>query len=220
MNKKFLYKNKYYVYLHIDPRTSQPFYVGKGTGGRAWIKNSRSNAHLHLFKELKDIGLSPIIDIVAVFETEKEALKKEKEIIENLSYSGVRLINKNKGGGGHPGGFSHPKFGVKTSQETKEKISLALKGKPRPDISEINKNRMKGNSIRKDKKMSEKSKLAISESLKGNQRRSEKIICENNGKIYNSVKEAWTELKLDERSVFRVLKGEYSHTKGYKFKYL
>jgi hypothetical protein len=218
--KKEKYKNKYYVYLYIDPITRQVFYVGKGTGGRAWVLSGRSKEHIIWINNLKLLNLLPIVKIAHIFDNEKDSLEREKILISFLLKAGHPLLNKNKGGGGHPGGELHPKFGKKTSEETKSKISNSLTGKPRPDVAAINKQRMKGNSLRKDQTMSESSRKAISESLKGNQRSAMKIICENNGKIYNSVKEAWTELELDERAVFRVLKGEFKHTKGYKFSYI
>jgi NUMOD3 motif len=218
--KKEKYKNKYYVYIYIDPRTSQVFYVGKGTGGRAWVLSGRSKEHLQWINEIKSLNLLHIVKIAHVFDNEKDSLEREKILISYLLRAGHPLLNKNKGGGGHPGGILHPKFGKKTSDETKKKLSDALTGKPRPDVSALNKERMKGNTLKKGTKSSEYTKATISESLKGNQRSAVKILCENNGKIYNSVKEAWTELKLDERSVFRVLKGEFKYTKGYKFIYV
>ena len=45
------------------------------------------------------------------------------------------------------------------------------------------------------------------------------IKCLNNNVVYESVVKACAELGLDNRSVHRVLKGEYSHTKGFKFEY-
>jgi len=220
MRKEEKYKNKFYIYYHIDPRTSQVFYAGKGSGGRAWVVYSRSKEHTSKVNEIKSLSLLPIIKIAHVFDNEKDALDREKIVISFLIRAGHPLLNKNRGGGGHPGGPGHHAFGKKLSDDRKKKISNALKGKPRPDLSEKTRERMKGNTVRRGKSMSGEAKEMISNSLKGNSNRSLKIICENNGKIYNSVKEAWTELGLDERSVFRVLKGQYNNTKGYRFRYL
>lgn len=214
------YKDQFYIYYHIDPRTSQVFYAGKGTGRRAWVFYSRSKEHTDRVDELKLLNLLPIIKIAHVFNDEKDALNREKIVIPFLLRAGHPLLNKNRGGGGHPGGPGHHAFGKELSNEHKEKISKSLEGKKRPDLSEVTRERMKGNTVRRGKTMSDKSKEMISKSLKGNKNRSVAILCENNGKIYSSVREAWAELGLDERSVFRVLKGEWKHTKGYKFRYL
>jgi hypothetical protein len=221
MNRKGKnYKNLYYVYLHIDPRTSQEVYVGKGSGSRAWALSNRKKTHRDWIEELKDLEMLPIIKIAHVFDNERAALVKEVSVISFLIKSGRKLLNANKGGGGHPGGLSHPMSGKEKSLEVRTKISKSLKGRSRPDLSEVTRARMMGNTLRKGKKSSLNTREKISNSLTGNQRRSEKIICLNNGKIYGSIKEAWTELNLDERSVFRVLGGEYSHTKGYRFRYV
>ena len=212
-------ETKYYVYFHIDPRTNQVFYVGKGSNNRAWILCKRSEKHIEWIKNLSLNHLKPLIKIAHSFNNEKDALQRERMVISFLLKAGHPLLNRNGGGGGHPGGPSHPNFGKLLKKETKQKISIALKGKLRPDLSEITRKRMIGNTIKRGTKSKEETRLKISKSLFGNQRRSEKIVCLNNGKIYNSIKEAWTELELDERSVFRVLKGEYKHTKGYRFIY-
>lgn len=214
------YKNLYYIYLHIDPITSQVVYVGKGSSGRAWKFYNRSKKHLKWIEQLKLHNAVPIVKIAHVFVKEKDALDREKILIAFLLNKGVKLFNVNKGGGGSPTGPLHPMYGKPKTEEVKNKISKALKGRPRPDIVEFARQKMTGNTIKRGTKSKQETKDKISKSLVGNKRRSEKIVCVNNSKVYDSVKEAWTELGLDERSVFRVLKGEYSHTKGYIFRYL
>lgn len=219
-NRSLKYKNSHYVYVHIDPRDRQVIYVGQGKGERAWIKYNRSKEHKNWVIELKLLNLLPIIKIVHVFKDHKDALIRERMLISFFQKRGNLLFNKNRGGGGHPGGPGHPWFGRPKTVEEKRKISEAQKGKPRPWQIEPTRQRMLGNSLRKGKKQPREAVESMRKTLIGNQYSSVKILCLNNQKTYNSVKEAWTELKLDERSVFRVLKGEYSHTKGFKFKYL
>ena len=219
MTIKEKYKNLHYVYIHIDPRTSQIVYVGKGTQGRAWIKNNRSVEHKKWINDLKLLNLLPIIKIAHIFKDHKNALTREKILIAFLIKKGNTLFNKNKGGGGHPGGPGHYWFGRKRSQAQILEMSRIRKGVPRPDIAEQVRKRMIGNTWRKGKKQPKEAIEAMRKTLMGNQYRNRPVVCLNNNKYYKSVKEVWTELKLDDRSIFRVLKGQWKHTKGYRFKY-
>ena len=47
-----------------------------------------------------------------------------------------------------------------------------------------------------------------------------KIKCLNNGKIYNYIKKASSELNLDSSSISKVCRGKRKHIKGYVFEYL
>ena len=220
MSKKLKFKNVHYVYIHMDPRNSQVVYVGKGTAARAWAKCNRSAEHKRWIAELKSLNLLPIIKIAHILKDGKDALIREKILISFLLKTGHILFNKNKGGGGHPGGPTHPAFGKSKTPEQRLKMSLERKGVPRPDIAEQARQRMMGNTVRRGKKQPPEAVEKMRKALIGNQYRSVKILCINNGKVYSSVKQAWTELKLDDRSVFRVLKGEWKHTKGFQFKYI
>lgn len=76
--------DKYYVYMHCYAATGVPFYVGKGTGNRAYRKHGRSSA----WKKITDLN-SYEVEIVKKNLTNNEALSLEKEIILNNS----NLIN-------------------------------------------------------------------------------------------------------------------------------
>ena len=90
-------EKKYYVYFHITPNAQNikstsiklpintngmPFYVGKGTGNRAYDLN-RNQGHGALLKQLKDSGYSAndIVYIVKDGMTEPEALELESKLI-------------------------------------------------------------------------------------------------------------------------------------------
>lgn len=78
-------QNPFYVYALKDPREkpSKPFYIGKGTGNRAWehqanIDDSEKGL---LIQQIKNSGHSVIHTIIADNLTEQQALKIEAELI-------------------------------------------------------------------------------------------------------------------------------------------
>jgi hypothetical protein len=77
--------NFYYVYALKDPRSSpaKPFYVGKGTGSRAYdhvVVPDRTRKYGRI-REILDAGAKPLIDILVEDLTEAQALRLEAELI-------------------------------------------------------------------------------------------------------------------------------------------
>ena len=77
--------NFFYVYAIKDPRSKQPkpFYVGKGTGSRAYdhLVSPDATKKYKRIREILDTGKRPIIDILVDDLTEAQALKIEAELI-------------------------------------------------------------------------------------------------------------------------------------------
>lgn len=106
-------EKKFYVYAHVDPIAGElnlgdmafnglPFYIGKGTGERAFDLK-RNEGHGVELKILKDLGLHPesIVQIIKSGMTEQEAYCFEAKLIHffGTRFDGVKnglLVNLTK----------------------------------------------------------------------------------------------------------------------------
>ena len=93
-------QNPFYVYALKDPRQkpSKPFYIGKGTGNRAWEHqaNVDDSEKGLLIKEIRDAGFGVLHTIIADNLTEHQSLKIEAELISafGIRSHGGLLTNK------------------------------------------------------------------------------------------------------------------------------
>lgn len=134
----------YYTYMLIDPRTQQPFYVGKGKGdrcrhhldSRAKGENKRKDS---LIENIRNENLEPLIKIIENFSDENLAYELEEKLISHFGRKGIDKngILMNFCQSNRPP--SHK--GLKRSPETIEKL--------------------------KNRKISDETKLKMSESQKG-----------------------------------------------------
>ena len=123
--------NKYYTYLLIDPRDSQPFYVGKGTGRRMYEhKRVRSRLSNYLLKEkicsILSAGYDIIYDKVLINVDEQTAFLKEKELIQvygRVNTNTGILCNLSDGGEGNVGSI--------VTEERRKQMSCYMKSQPR-----------------------------------------------------------------------------------------
>ena len=150
-----------YVYGHYKADTGELFYIGKGTGSRAWCKDSRNPYWKNIVKKH---GLE--VRILEDNLTDAEALDKEKQLIEEIGLD--NLANLTEGGGAPP-----PKQkGSKWDPVHVAKRVASLKAKDLEDPSRIERRKLTIQKTAKDPQRNKK----ISEWRKANpvQRKSQK----------------------------------------------
>lgn len=119
---------RFYVYGYFEPGSELPFYVGKGTGSRAWdhFRSYLLNGPTPFYKQLRELianGQKPDVRLLEVDLSETEAFALEIELIAKYGRSDVEtgcLSNCTDGGDG-TSGYVH-------SEETKAKIGAANTG--------------------------------------------------------------------------------------------
>lgn len=84
---------KYYVYEHWRTDTDLCFYVGKGSGNRAYDMHKRWRPHKEVQSELKRTGFAIEVRIVASGLSEARALLGEAERIVFWDEAGVPIVN-------------------------------------------------------------------------------------------------------------------------------
>lgn len=119
--------NPYYIYALKDPRTSpaRPFYVGKGTGSRAWehtlrIDNTRKGQRI---AEIQKTGHTVVTTVLADDLTETQALKLEAELISafGTETTGGFLTNSVV-----PSGIAKARRGIAIPAGSVEKAQIGL----------------------------------------------------------------------------------------------
>ena len=189
--------SKYYVYVHLNPITKDIFYVGIGSGNRAWNKWAGRNKFWENY--VNKHGFE--VDIIEQNITRKQAERIEQKLIAELGRrqldEGGILVNRSIGGEGSTG-YTH-------TEEFKKKLSEDRKGK----CTRIN------------RKHSEETKLKISKTLKERKHKWGKPVLQldKDGNILNewySITEA--RKQTGAKTIWEVIKGKHKTSGGYKWK--
>lgn len=156
---------KFYTYAHYKADTKEIFYIGKGSGRRAYDSSQRSKFWKSVVAKH---GFS--VEILASWDCEKDAFSHEKFLIETFRSMGFRLCNMTDGGEG-VSGYKMDEQTLKrrsaaiwlanqnpeSKRKKSESLSRAFKGKK---FSEERKRKM--SEQRKGKPLSESHRLSLS----------------------------------------------------------
>ena len=101
---------KSYVYIYIDPRNDQPFYIGKGKGNRIFshLEDQSESEKVKRISEIRQSGFEPQIDLLRYGLTDAEAVLVEAAAIDLIGKA--NLTNK-------VAGYHSRSYGRISSQE-------------------------------------------------------------------------------------------------------
>ncbi len=96
-SREVINKLKFYVYIYIDPKNNEIFYIGKGKGNRCFshLTDDNESEKVKRIKEIRQENKEPIIEMLIHGVTEDVALKVEASVIDLIDLK--KLTNKIKG---------------------------------------------------------------------------------------------------------------------------
>lgn len=224
---KNIVKDTYYVYALVNPIDNMIFYIGKGSGKRAYhhLKpccSSKNKHKLYKIKKIRESGKEPIVLFLHEHLNEKIAFEMEIAEIKRLRNSGVQLTNMTSGGDCGP-----IRFGKRTESEKQVVSEKTKEAMWKPEIrdrhlkairSESNVKRLSENQIfnlKNNKDWYDK----FTKSNYNEKYRTVKII-RDDGIIFNSAEEVANFYRTRLNVIIRHLDGKRKTYKKHKFTYL
>lgn len=220
-------QNKYYVYGLVNPIDNQIFYVGKGSGKRAydhlkpsgWGKNSHK---LYKINKIRSTGNEPFVIFLYENIDEDTAFKMEILEIKRLRDSGVNLTNMTDGGDSGP-----VRFGKRSESERKVTSEKTKEAMWNPEIRERHLNSIRSESNRKKLSENQIKKLnsnqiwyyKFTKSNYNEEYRTRKVI-RDDGEIFNSVEDVAKFYGTRLNVITRHLDGKRKTYRKHKFRYL
>jgi len=220
------------IYALRDSETGDIRYIGKSVNGMGRTRDHWRRRHearydsFYVYRWLRKCTNPPLVEVLEECQTKAELSIREQVWIAVYSVTG-RLTNMTKGGEGT--------VGRRHSEETKQKLSLAKKGKPGHSrgkkLSEEHRaklrNRVVTDETRKSCSEAQKRRMQRPEerekALKAladvRQKRMKRVQC-SDGRLFNSVREAARMTGIASPNVIAVLKGRYRQAKGLVFEYV
>lgn len=194
----------FYTYLHRRADDLKPFYIGKGSGRRAWKADKRSAEWMQTKAKH---GL--LVEIVAHWPTEAEALTHERFLIACFRDMGYSLCNKNSGGAGNFGftmpesarirqsaakvGERNPFFGKHHGEETRRLLSEKFSGRKlsQDHIAKVSAALKAKYAAEPFHRIGKKHPDAVKEKIRasgklGNQYRGKPVKCVETGRVFSS----------------------------------
>lgn len=205
---------EFYVYRHIRLDTGKPFYVGKGTGDRAFSKRNR-NRYWHFIVNKHGYR----VYIVKYFSDECKSLDFEKSLIKAYNSANIKLTNINEGGTGLSGRKHSKKTiekmkgprphykpwnkGIKNPYSKESVKLMTLKGENNPmygkNHTKESKLKMSNNS--KGQKVSEATRKKISKATQSKNNPMWKGYCHTPFGIFNTAAEASKKLNINKITI-------------------
>ncbi len=129
----------FYLY-YIENIITEKLYVGKSKNPQhRWTvhkctakggKNLYPKSFSYIHASMKKYGIKNFIfNIFQAFDSEIECYLAEKQWLEYFKFNNIEIYNIAPGGLGAGSGINHPGFGKPRTQEVKDKLSKAHKGK-------------------------------------------------------------------------------------------
>jgi len=105
-------KIKFYVYLYIDPRNDEIFYVGKGQGNRAFshLRKKTTSAKNLRIRDIQSDGFQPRIEVLVHGLDDSTSRKIEASIIDLLGIDNLTNIQN---------GYESREFGRMSTEQLK-----------------------------------------------------------------------------------------------------